>query len=43
LLISTVPPGAADFYAERAIDPRARPAPCSTWWTTRGARPYHAR
>jgi shikimate dehydrogenase len=25
LLISTVPAGAADFYAERAIDPRARP------------------
>jgi shikimate dehydrogenase len=26
LLISTVPAGAADFYAERAIDPRARPS-----------------
>jgi shikimate dehydrogenase len=25
LLISTVPAGAADFFAERAIDPRARP------------------
>jgi shikimate dehydrogenase len=25
LLISTVPAGAADFYAERASDPRARP------------------
>jgi shikimate dehydrogenase len=25
LLISTVPAGAADFYAERAVDPRARP------------------
>jgi hypothetical protein len=25
-LISTVPAGAADFYAERAIDPRARPS-----------------
>ena len=26
LLISTVPAGAADFYAERAVDPRARPS-----------------
>jgi shikimate dehydrogenase len=26
LLISTVPAGAADFYAERAFDPRARPS-----------------
>jgi shikimate dehydrogenase len=26
LLISTVPAGAADFLAERAVDPRARPA-----------------
>jgi shikimate dehydrogenase len=26
LLISTVPAGAADFFAERAIDPRARPS-----------------
>jgi shikimate dehydrogenase len=26
LLISTIPPGAADFYAERAVDPRARPS-----------------
>ena len=26
LLISTVPAGAADFYAERAIDPRSRPS-----------------
>jgi len=26
LLISTVPAGAADFYAERAADPRARPS-----------------
>jgi shikimate dehydrogenase len=26
LLISTVPAGVADFYAERAIDPRARPS-----------------
>jgi shikimate dehydrogenase len=26
LLISTVPAGATDFYAERAIDPRARPS-----------------
>jgi shikimate dehydrogenase len=26
LLISTVPAGAADFYTERAIDPRARPS-----------------
>ncbi len=26
LLISTVPAGAADFYAERASDPRARPS-----------------
>jgi shikimate dehydrogenase len=25
LLISTVPAGAADFYAERAVDPRTRP------------------
>jgi shikimate dehydrogenase len=25
LLISTVPAGAADFFAERAVDPRARP------------------
>jgi len=26
LLISTVPAGAADFYTERAVDPRARPS-----------------
>jgi shikimate dehydrogenase len=26
LLISTAPAGAADFFAERAIDPRARPS-----------------
>jgi shikimate dehydrogenase len=26
LLISTVPAGAADFYAERAVDPHARPS-----------------
>ena len=26
LLISTVPAGAADFYAERAVDPRVRPS-----------------
>ena len=42
LLVSTVPAGAADFYAERASDPRARPCAVldvvySPWPTTLAA------
>ena len=42
LLVSTVPPGAADFFAERVSDPRARPCALldvvySPWPTTLAA------
>jgi shikimate dehydrogenase len=47
LLISTVPAGAADIYAERAVDPRARPSAVldvvySPWPTPLAAAAGHA-